>query len=119
MSKTPPVQTCSRDQSCPAQLRECSESHQAGCRGSSHIDEAVHEALAQPNSPVVQGLTVRESAKAFLKFVFDSIVGTPVSLEKMKSRVHWRSLPSQPIYDVGLGRKVRQGRMWGRMGETG
>ena len=46
-------------------------------------DEAVHEALAQPNSPVVQGLTVRESAKAFMKFVFDSIVGTPVSLEKM------------------------------------
>ena len=29
------------------------------------------------------------------------------------------SLPSHPIYDVGLGRKVRQGRMWGRMGETG
>ena len=22
-------------------------------------------------------------------------------------------------YDVGLGRTVRQGRMWGRMGETG
>ena len=21
-------------------------------------------------------------------------------------------------YDVGLGRKVRQGRLWGRMGET-
>ena len=27
-----------------------------------------------------------------------------------------RILPAHPIYDVGLGRKVRQGRMWGRMG---
>ena len=30
--------------------------------------EAVQEALAQPKSPVVQGLTVRESAKAVMKF---------------------------------------------------
>ena len=28
-------------------------------------------------------------------------------------------VPSHPIYDVGVGRKVRQGRMWGRLGETG
>ena len=46
-----------------------------------YYDQAIHEALALPNSPVPQGPTVAQSAEAFKYFVFQQIQTTPIRLD--------------------------------------
>ena len=57
-------------------------------------DEAVHEALAEPNVPVAQGGTVGASVEAFKQFVFTVIVATPVAVDE--HCVVARAVPGQP-----------------------
>ena len=57
-------------------------------------DEPVHEALAQPNSPVPQGGTVGASAEAFKQYIFNIIIATPVTVDE--HCVVARAVPGQP-----------------------
>ena len=57
-------------------------------------DEAVHEALVQPNAPIPQAATVALSAEAFKRYVFHVIITTPVELSEHCVLSH--ATPGQP-----------------------
>ena len=58
--------------------------------------EAVHVALGQPDSPVIQGATQAESVEAFKKYVIDVLMLTPCSDEE--HGVQKRSTPGTIDY---------------------
>ena len=45
-------------------------------------DQVIHDALGQPGAPIAQGATPSESSEAFQEYIFQTILGTPVSLDE-------------------------------------
>ena len=64
--------------------------------------EAVHVALGQPDSPVIQGATQAESVEAFKRYVFDVLMLTPWRHALTKSM----AFGTVPGYDRLLSRTV-------------